>query len=75
MARVGGCLFSYNFYQKGPVEILFLAKIFLFSVEKAGYSVTFGTPGLVMIEYLRRVKFHIIGRKAMLTRPTVFTRV
>ena len=45
MARVGGCLFSYNFYQKGPVEMLFLAKIFLFSVEKAGYSVTFGTPG------------------------------
>lgn len=44
MARVGGCLFSYNFYQNGPVVMLFLTKKFLFSVEKAGYSVAFGTP-------------------------------
>ena len=28
-----------------------------------------------MIEYLRRVKFHIIGRKAVLTRPMLKSNV
>ena len=45
MARIGGCLFSYNFLPKGSGSDAVFSKIFLFSVEKVGYSsVAFGTP-------------------------------